>query len=154
VGEDWEVKLADYHNCRFVTGDKPNLSSLGQLRGSYAYCAPEIYFGKEFSPQSDIYSLGVILWEAVHRCLTGKYQEPYAEYSQIVFDFQMVVHSAKHDKRPTISATCPGPVASLIQRCWSKMVEERPTLDEVSLILNELDDLYVENQTQWDALLS
>ena len=45
-----------------------SLSTTGGLLGTPAYMAPEIWEGKEASPQSDIYSLGCI----AHELLTGK----------------------------------------------------------------------------------
>ena len=45
-----------------------SMSSTGNLIGTPAYMAPEIWSGKPASVQSDIYSLGCILYEM----LTGK----------------------------------------------------------------------------------
>ena len=43
------------------------MSTLGKIRGTYAYCAPEIYFGSQFTNKSDVYSIAVIFWEIITR---------------------------------------------------------------------------------------
>lgn len=78
---------------RFLRDGKQ--STLGKLRGTYAYCAPEVYFGEQYSAKSDIYSLGIITWEIVVRCLKGVYERPYSEYNHIAFDFQIILQTAK-----------------------------------------------------------
>jgi serine/threonine protein kinase len=47
------------------------------------FSAPEVYFGEQYTPKADIYSLGIILWELVTRLLTGTYERPYSEYSYV-----------------------------------------------------------------------
>lgn len=36
------------------------------FRGTYAYVAPELYFGEQFTSKADIYSFAIILWEMVN----------------------------------------------------------------------------------------
>ena len=54
-----------------------------------------------------MYSLGIILWEVVNRLITGRYERPYAEYTYIHFDFQIVIQAAKKGTRPSIPRGCP-----------------------------------------------
>ncbi len=54
------------------------------------YSAPEVYYGKAFNASSDIYSIAIILWELVSRCIKGVYERPFSEYTFISFDFQIV----------------------------------------------------------------
>jgi len=44
VDESWNVKVCDFGLSRFT--DSENMSTLGKLRGTFAYCAPEVYFGE------------------------------------------------------------------------------------------------------------
>lgn len=57
---DWNVKLADFGLSRHTSNS--NNSTLSKLRGTLAYCAPEVFQGEKFSTSSDIYSLGIIFW--------------------------------------------------------------------------------------------
>lgn len=152
VDENWTVKVCDFGTSRFTSGTGVDLSTLGKLRGTYAYCAPEVYFGKSFTPKSDIYSFGVILWELAFRCITGTYEQPFSEFKQIVFDFQIIIQSAKKDSRPTIPEKCPTAFSDLINRCWHKDPDSRPTTDEVLQQLRDLEKLYSANSSEWDSI--
>ena len=152
VDDNWHVKVCDFGTSRFTSGAGVDLSTLGKLRGTYAYCAPEVYFGKSFTPKSDIYSFGVILWEIAFRCITGTYGQPFSEFKQIVFDFQIIIQSAKKDVRPTIPPNCPAAYTELINLCWHKDPDSRPTTAEVYQKLKDLHQLYKDNATEWDTI--
>ena len=64
------VKVADFGIA--TAGDRNNLTSVGFVVGTLAYLAPERLRGAPATPQSDIYSAGVVLYEA----LTGR--KPFA----------------------------------------------------------------------------
>eukprot|EP00339_Tiarina_fusa_P008981 CAMPEP_0117081440 /NCGR_PEP_ID=MMETSP0472-20121206/57397_1 /TAXON_ID=693140 ORGANISM="Tiarina fusus, Strain LIS" /NCGR_SAMPLE_ID=MMETSP0472 /ASSEMBLY_ACC=CAM_ASM_000603 /LENGTH=795 /DNA_ID=CAMNT_0004809365 /DNA_START=77 /DNA_END=2460 /DNA_ORIENTATION=- len=155
VDENWATKVSDFGTSRFTSGNGVDLSTLGKLRGTYAYCAPEVYFGKNgknFTPKSDIYSFGVILWEMAYRCITGTYEQPFSEFKQIVFDFQIIIQSAKKDVRPTIPPNCPQAYTDLLNLCWHKDPDSRPTTEEVSRQLRQLETLYNANREEWDSI--
>ena len=38
------------------------MNTLGELRGTMAYCPPEIYDGGLYSFRSDVYSIGMVLF--------------------------------------------------------------------------------------------
>lgn len=127
--------MSDFGLSRF-TGSSSNLSTLGKLRGTYAYSAPEVcvvpkevlsvivllqvYFGDPFTTKADCYSVGIIFWEIAQRALTGEYAMPYSEYQELVFDFQIIIQVAKNQRRPTISPLCPPDYRDLITSCWSQ----------------------------------
>lgn len=87
VTQQWHIKLADFGLSRFDT--KENMETMKQMRGTFAYVDPAVYNGGAFTAASDVYSLGIIVWEIVNRVVTGKYAQPYSEYKQIQFDFQV-----------------------------------------------------------------
>jgi len=61
------VKLADFGLARAM--DRPGSTNPGIVKGKVAYVAPEILGGKyKASARTDLYSLGVVLWEG----LTGQ----------------------------------------------------------------------------------
>lgn len=151
MDENWCVKVSDFGTSRFTEGDKANMSTLSKLRGTYAYCPPEVYFGKDFTPKSDIFSFGIILWEMAYRCLTGKYAQPFSEFTQIVFDFQIIIQSAKKDLRPTIPESCPQPYRDLIEICWHKSPTDRPTTKEVYDQLISIEQIYLANKQDWES---
>ena len=147
VDENENCYISDFGISRFV--NEHNLSTLNKLRGTYAYCAPEIYFAEQATTKSDCYSLGIIIWELVTRCITGEYARPYKEYSNIQMDFQIIVQVAKNQLRPTIPSETPAEVASLITKCWSHNITERPSCMEILQTIDELRKLYLDNPKIW-----
>lgn len=131
VDSNWTVKVSDFGLSRFTSGAASNLSTLGKLRGTYAYSAPEVYFGEPFTTRADVYSVGVIFWELAVRSLTKEYCLPYSEYPELVFDFQIIIQVAKNSKRPTIPQQCPQDYKELIQACWAQNKDLRPEIPEV-----------------------
>jgi serine/threonine-protein kinase len=59
------VKLLDFGVVKASTGNAK--TSPGIFKGKYAYCAPEQLKGDSVDPRTDVFSLGIVLWE----CLTG-----------------------------------------------------------------------------------
>jgi hypothetical protein len=66
---------------------------------------------------TDIYAIGIVLWELVNRCIKGKYERPYSEFPHITYEYQIILQAAKQGLRPTIPP-CPEPMAKLIAECW------------------------------------
>ena len=152
------AQVGDFGLSRFTSGADQQ-STLGKMRGTYAYVAPEgtwpvcvcvlrvyvacvtaprspsvppsVYFGAAFTPKADIYSMAVIMWEVVVRTVTKEYTQPYAEYPQIIFPFQIVIQTAKNNLRPTIPETSPPALTALIEQGWAKEPETRPTAQEM-----------------------
>lgn len=67
LGRDGRVWLADFGIARLV-GDTAHLTRTGLTLGSPAYLSPEQVRGTEVTPAADVYSLGLVLLEA----LTGR----------------------------------------------------------------------------------
>lgn len=61
IGFDGRVRVVDFGIARA----RGRLSTTGQglVKGTFSYVAPEQFSGAEPTPQSDVWSLGVVLWE-------------------------------------------------------------------------------------------
>jgi serine/threonine protein kinase len=57
------VKLADFGMARAM--DRGRMTRPDVVKGKLSYLAPELVLGEAPSPQSDLFSLGVVLWEAL-----------------------------------------------------------------------------------------
>jgi hypothetical protein len=136
VTDDWQIKLCDFGESRQLTGT--NLETLCKMRGTYAYIAPEVYYGHSFTTKSDIYSFGIILWELSHRCIRGSYMAPYSEYKHLVYDFQIVVQASRRGIRPTIDKDCPEAISNCIQRCWNADPQVRPDTESLIAFFEEI----------------
>lgn len=70
-GEKDFVKVVDFGVAKLITGagqDLQRLTQAGEVCGSPVYMSPEQCQGDELDPRSDIYSMGVVIYET----LTGK----------------------------------------------------------------------------------
>ena len=63
VGLNGVAKLTDFGLAFAV--DRARLTQPGMVKGKLAYVAPEILSGLEPTVQSDLYGMGVVLWEAL-----------------------------------------------------------------------------------------
>ena len=57
------AKLTDFGLARAM--DRARMTNPDVVKGKLSYLAPELVHGKPPSPQSDLYSLGIVLWEAL-----------------------------------------------------------------------------------------
>lgn len=64
IGPDDRVKLADFGIARLI-GDTVRHTRTGQAIGTAAYLAPEQVMGRDVDGTADVYSLGLVLLEAV-----------------------------------------------------------------------------------------
>jgi len=151
IDENDNAFISDFGVSRFVV--EFNLGTLAKMRGTYAYCAPEVYFGEQATTKADVYSIGIILWELVYRLITWQYQRPYKEYPNLVLDFQIIVQVAKNGLRPTIPAECPPSLASCITKCWSSNPDDRPPCSQVLEILRDLKQEYDLNPSKWESCI-
>ena len=138
VTKDWILKVSDFGLSRFNT--VTNMSTLYELRGTMSYCAPETFQGKHYTTKGDIYSLGILFWEMMYRCVTCEYQRPYAEYSYLTQPLQIIVQTAQRGLRPTFPNADYAPFKSfvdLINCCWDPIPANRPDTKEILERLNK-----------------
>jgi hypothetical protein len=62
-GDDVSVRLLDFGLAQFDGAD--TLTAVGDVPGTLAYIAPERLAGEDASAASDVWSVGVLLWEAL-----------------------------------------------------------------------------------------
>jgi serine/threonine protein kinase len=63
TAQGWTAKIADFGIARFMGQPEARVNSSGDT-GSPAYMAPERFYGR-YSPESDLYAIGVLLYELV-----------------------------------------------------------------------------------------
>jgi serine/threonine-protein kinase len=63
--DDGTVKIADFGIARFISDATNDLTSTGQIVGTPYYLAPERATGAPAGPESDVYSLGCVLYQLV-----------------------------------------------------------------------------------------
>ncbi len=124
IADDGRIKIGDFGLARAVT----TTTSTGALIGTVAYLSPELVLGKPADARSDIYSVGIMLYEM----LTG--QQP--------FDGEVPIQVAYQHVNSTVgppSGLVPGlaeEVDELVQWCTANDPEKRPV--DGNALLSEL----------------
>ena len=72
LGVNGTAKLTDFGLARAM--DRASMTRPNVIKGKLAYCAPELITGAKANARTDIFGLGVVLWEALaqKRLFTGK----------------------------------------------------------------------------------
>ncbi|RHZ79124.1 hypothetical protein Glove_151g86 [Diversispora epigaea] len=94
--------------------NKPSNSIYGNL----PYVAPEVYFGQSFTVKSDIYSIGILMWEVI----TGKI--PYGDQENKNNSHLALAIASGY--RPKIDENIPLEYANLMKQCWDADPDNRP----------------------------
>ncbi len=113
VTPDNHVKITDFGIARVA--DQAPLTKTGQVMGTAQYLAPEQATGKGSTPASDLYSLGIIMYEA----LAGV--RPFTGESQVEIAIAQV-----NRKHPPLPGTVSEPVRRLVDSMLEKKPENRP----------------------------
>jgi len=115
LGSNGTVKLTDFGLARAM--DRASMTRPNVIKGKLAYCAPELITGAKPSARSDIFALGVVLWEALaqRRLFTGKN------------DLEVLLAVRKGDIPDLISerADLPQALGHVIQSALTQNPEER-----------------------------
>lgn len=116
-GDRKTVKLGDFGLAFSLMDAGPALTAEGTVGGTPGYMAPEVFEGDFYDPRSDIYSLGILLYEI----LTGKL--PFSGASTLeLFNMQRQQEPAPPSRLNThISAD----IDTLVLTCISKSTEHR-----------------------------
>src|SRR6185437_277174 len=127
---DGIAKIGDFGLA--VSLDRSRLTQHGFMVGTVNYMPPEQALGGEVTPQSDLYSLGAMLYELV----TGKPPFPGDDSTAII---------SQHINTPPVAPSwhsdrCPPDLEALILRLLAKVPADRPaSASEVLLALGRVD---------------
>jgi len=142
VTKDYRVRVCDFGLSRSTSKD---LETFTKLRGTMAYLAPEVFTGTPCTFKSDIFSLGIVLWEFMKVCIDHKYEQPYGEYG-LSYDFQIIVQSSM-GLRPNIPNNTPKPFVDLYLRCVDGSPDARPDAQEVVDVITEIKESFEKDPT-------
>ena len=131
-GSPPQVKVADFGIARAATQDGADLTQPGALLGTAKYLSPEQVEGAEPDARSDVYALGVVLYE----CLTGR--PPFIADTEIATAMAHV-HSEPLKPRQ-IRAGIPRSLEAVVNRAMAKDPADRyPTAAELASALRGVD---------------
>src|SRR6202045_2484017 len=115
IGAEGGAKITDFGIARTLTEE--GLTMDGRVLGTTDYVSPEQALGQPVTGQSDLYSLGIVLWEM----LAG--EVPYKGETQVAVAMKHVREDLPDIQRlrPEVSAA----LAAVIDRATAKRIEDR-----------------------------
>jgi len=142
AGESCVAKITDFGLSMIRANTESSTSALEQVRniGTPRYSAPEVLRGEMLSAenmmQSDIYSLGLIMFEVLYQ------EEPFygLNYAQLQKQVGDKGVTPEIPDSPGVSSS----IQQIMKSCWDYNPKNRPTIGEVTQVLNQHSALYVE----------
>ncbi len=133
IDEEGSAKVTDFGIAR--TLDEEGLTADGRVLGTTDYVSPEQALGRPVTGQSDLYSLGIVLYEM----LTG--EVPFKGENQVAVAMKHVREELPdvQAKRPEVSSA----LAAIVDTATAKRVEDRYA-DDAELIADLEDVLALE----------
>src|SRR5918998_1538783 len=126
IDEEGRARVADFGIAR---GESSDITATGSVMGTAQYLSPEQAQGKETTERSDIYSIGVILYEA----LTGRV--PFEGDSAVAVALKQV---SEQPRRPSaINPNVPPALDAVVMRALAKDPEAR--FNDADAFLKALD---------------
>ena len=113
ITPDGQVKITDFGIAR--VGDQVPLTKTGQVMGTVQYLAPEQATGKTSTYATDLYSLGIVAYEA----LAGK--RPFTGETQMAIAMAQI-----NETPPALPESIDPRVQSLVMNCLAKKPNQRP----------------------------
>ena len=131
IDEEGKARIMDFGLARFLKSD--GTTETGVVVGTPAYISPEQVEGLEIDGRSDLYSLGVVLYEMV----TGK--TPFQSEIGLSLALKHVIEMPKDPRE--INAEIPEALSRIILKCLEKDREIRyQTAEELIADLNQVEN--------------
>ena len=133
-------EIGDLGLCQqLIEKDNPN-----EIFGVIPYLAPEVLSGKSYTKESDVYSIGMLMWEI----FSG-----YPPFNDRVHDCHLILDICK-GLRPPILSNMPKEYVEMMQRCWDVDPSKRPTIGELyDFARNFQNDLYKNESSNNETII-
>ena len=144
IPTDGRLRVLDFGLARTLQLDEPEIqvspvdsggfhafataSETGTICGTPAYMSPEQWGAELLGAPSDIWALGMILYEA----LRGEH--PYSGWPSLRICWDVTCG----EPLPPLASDTPAPLRGLVQRCLERAPKSRPAAAEVTTVLRDL----------------
>ncbi len=118
VGKDGRVKVTDFGIGKFTEASTSELTRTGHMVGSPAYMSPEQIKGEKLDGRSDLFSLGIVLYEL----LTGARPFPGDSITTLVYQ---ILHTEPRDPLE-LRSDLPVSTREVVARLLAKAPDRRP----------------------------
>jgi eukaryotic-like serine/threonine-protein kinase len=124
------IKLLDFGIAKLLANGEPSTTRTGVVMGTPQYMSPEQCHGRAVDHRTDIYAMGVMLYQI----WTGELPFAGESFAEVLTKQLMLV-----PKRPSTVAALPPALDDLIMRCLAKEPSERTqTARELGEELNKI----------------
>ncbi|KTF79132.1 hypothetical protein cypCar_00043887 [Cyprinus carpio] len=110
------AKISDFGLSKALTEEENYYKAKGHGKWPLKWYAPECMNYFKFSSKSDVWSFGVLMWEAY-----SYGQKPYKGMKG-----NEVIQMIESGERMSAPAGCPPEMYDLMRKCWTYKLEERP----------------------------
>ncbi|EXX65266.1 kinase-like domain-containing protein [Rhizophagus irregularis DAOM 181602=DAOM 197198] len=138
-GRDIYFSISDFGLCQ-----PANISSSIKSSGIYGvipYIAPEIFLGRQYTPASDIYSLGIIMW------VIYSFEEPFNNRNHDATLILDIIRGLRPEISPKMGIS--KYIMDLMEKCWDSDPKNRPTAQQIITTLEnhekEPNETYLAN---------
>jgi serine/threonine protein kinase len=125
------IRISDLGFCG--PADKP----LNSIYGNLPYVAPEVISGKETSFASDVYSIGMLMWEI------SSGQPPFNNFEN---DYELALKII-NGMRPKIVPETPLKYKELMVQCWDADPTKRPDINTLYNKIIKMNRLNYQNES-------
>ncbi|PKC58633.1 kinase-like protein [Rhizophagus irregularis] len=110
----------------------PADKSTESIYGNLPYIAPEVISGKNTTKKSDVYSIGMLMWEI------SSGQPPFNYYEN---DYKLALNII-NGMRPKVISGTPLKYENLMKQCWDADPSNRPDIDTLCNRMHQLLQFY------------
>ncbi len=110
------IKVLDFGLAKVINSDESTVTQSGRLVGTPSHLPPEVAMGSAASPKSDLYAVGVMLFEM----LDGR--QPFT-----ADNVNMMVALHAYQPAPELGPHVPAAMAQLVARTLAKNPDARPS---------------------------
>ncbi|KDO31155.1 TKL protein kinase [Saprolegnia parasitica CBS 223.65] len=152
IDADWRCKVSDFGLSKLKEMRDESFTASSMTRsyvGTSMWIAPEVFNGEEHTEMSDVYSFGIILYEA----MSGA--SPFESVSPDAVPF--IVQSGK---RPTdfaplspLDHVALQTMAPLMTKCWDTNPSHRPTFTTIIGVLQQVLTGYIGEEVWEDHII-
>ena len=128
VSQDEICKVGDFGLLRELPKDDKIYVAKTQVAFPIRWMAPESLMKREFSPASDVWSFGVVMWEMYNPALM-----PYKG-----MDNTQVAVGVNHELRLHIPEAYPATVVRIMKACWQHSPSKRPSFLLIASLLTNV----------------
>ncbi|POG69986.1 kinase-like domain-containing protein [Rhizophagus irregularis DAOM 181602=DAOM 197198] len=125
-----QFRISDFGFCG--PADKP----LNSIYGNLPYIAPEVIVKMEYSFASDVYSIGMLMWEI------SSGQPPFINFENDYYLAMNIINGM----RPKIVPGTPLEYKKLMEQCWDADTTKRPDINTLDNKIDEMNRLNYQNE--------